>query len=114
MRIPRDTENTAVTEIAFGRVATLAGDIERCSEGDAALSRALAQAQERHTRLANSPEILAEKKIHLAAMDTAIRVASDDRASPTCAGTVRAFALEYTKRGWWNSGDHLVVTLRLR
>lgn len=33
------------------------------------------------------------------ALDTAIRLASSDRVSPTAAGTVRAFAGRYGKRG---------------
>lgn len=43
--------------------------------------------------------LLSEKRARMVALDTVIRRASDDLVSPAAAGTVRAFAGRYGKRG---------------
>lgn len=90
--------------------ATLSGDVARASEQEANVVRELQSVQERQALLAldaqrlqlyqaQLPVLLSEKRARIVALDTAIRLASDDLVSPTAAGTVRAFAGRYGKRG---------------
>lgn len=90
--------------------ATLAGDVARVSEQEANIDRELRSVQERQALLAleaqrlqlfksQLPELLAEKRARLSALDTAIGLASGDLVAPSAAGTVRAFSGRYGKRG---------------
>lgn len=90
--------------------ATLAGNITRTLERTDQLHHELAQAQERHVATGQAlerllaaktqlPRILAGEQARLAALDTTIALASEDRALPTAGGTVRAFCSQYGKRG---------------
>jgi hypothetical protein len=89
--------------------ATLAGDIARLQGREAVVARELKQAQERLALLTleaerlqlcqtQLPLLLGEKQVQLAALDTAIRLASADQASPTAAGVINA-SCRYGKRG---------------
>lgn len=90
--------------------ATLAGDLARAHEMQASIDREMRNVQERQAILAlevdrlqryktQLPGILDEKRARIAALDASIQLASDDRVAPTAAGTVRAFAGRYGKRG---------------
>lgn len=90
--------------------ATVAGDLARASEREATVERELENAQERLAQLTREaerlqrcktqlPHILSEMQVRLAALDTSIRLASEDQVSPTAAGTVRSFSDRYGKRG---------------
>jgi hypothetical protein len=90
--------------------ATLAGDVARILEQEVSVDRELSRVQEHLARLTlesdrlqrlkvQLPQILDEKRAQMAALDTSIRLASSDRVSPAVAGTVRAYAGRYGKRG---------------
>jgi hypothetical protein len=90
--------------------ATLAGDIERSKEREASLRRELERAQELQAHFAQQvellqsrtallPLVLADRKKRLAALDSSIATAYQNRVAPDAAGTVRAFAVEYRTRG---------------
>ena len=77
--------------------ATLAGDLAGSYEREATVNRELKRVQERLTLLMQEaerlqlhqmqlPGILADKRVRLAALDVAIRLASEDKVSPTAAG----------------------------
>lgn len=90
--------------------ATLAGSVARAQEQNANVTRELQQVQERIALLMleaerlqvfqqQFPQILEEKLARIDALSTSILLASNDRVSPTAAGTVRAFAGRYGQRG---------------
>jgi hypothetical protein len=90
--------------------ATLAGNIERSKEREASLRQELERLQERQAQLARQVEllqartaqllpILADREKRLAALDSSIAAAYQNRVAPDAAGTVRAFAVEYRTRG---------------
>lgn len=90
--------------------ATFAGDVARASEREANVDRELRSVQDRQAVLAleaqrlqlfkaQLPVLLSEKRACIAALDTAIRLASEDLVSPAAAGTIRAFSGRYGKRG---------------
>jgi hypothetical protein len=90
--------------------ATLAGDVARAHEQEADVNRELTVVQARLTVLAQDVErlqlyrtrlpcVLREMQSRMAALDTAIGLASMDQVEPAAAGIVRSFAGRYGKRG---------------